>query len=210
MSSTNRGGQRTPADNYPTPTWCVRRLLEEKRMQAALSWQARDANWCEPCAGDGAIIRAANEVYSSIKWTAMEIRPECQTDLHSLGKTFCPQDFLQTSFDFEFLPSTRIYDVIITNPPFSLAMEFLKQCLELERPLAWHVIFLLRLNFLASAQRNEFLRKHIPDVYVLPNRPSFDKKGTDSIEYAWFHFHKYAAGALIVLPVTSLEERKRG
>lgn len=34
------------------------------------------------------------------------------------------------------------------------------------------------------------MRSHTPDIYVLPNRPSFSGKGTDSIEYAWFVWRK--------------------
>lgn len=30
------------------------------------------------------------------------------------------------------------------------------------------------------------MQRHTPDVYVLPQRPSFTGKGTDSTSYAWF------------------------
>jgi hypothetical protein len=72
-----------------------------------------------------------------------------------------------------------------------------------------HVIMLLRLNFLASEERSEFMQRTRPDVYVLPNRPSFVLAGkTDSIEYAWFHWHKNSTGIVRVLPTTPIEERR--
>ncbi len=35
------------------------------------------------------------------------------------------------------------------------------------------VAFLLRLNFLGADERSDFWREYPPDIYVLPNRPSF-------------------------------------
>ena len=98
------------------------------------------------------------------------------------------------------------FDVVITNPPFSDAEAFLRRSLE----LADHVVLLLRLNFLASAKRAELMRERAPDVYVLPNRPSFDGKGTDSIEYAWFHWpaRRRRSGRIQVLPCTPASERR--
>ena len=74
--------------------------------------------------------------------------------------------------------------LIITNPPFSLALEFLlKSLLHKEAT----VIFLLRLNFLGSQKRKPFWNKFPPShLYVLSERPSFTGHGTDATEYAWF------------------------
>jgi hypothetical protein len=44
MSSTNRGAAREPADNYPTPSWCVRRLLEAVELPPG--------RWLEPACGE--------------------------------------------------------------------------------------------------------------------------------------------------------------
>jgi hypothetical protein len=77
---------------------------------------------------------------------------------------------------------SRRFAVAITNPPFRLAQEFIDAALA----CADHVVMLLRLNYLASKGRWPFMSRHTPDVYVLPNRPSFTGGKTDSIEYAWF------------------------
>lgn len=76
------------------------------------------------------------------------------------------------------------YSLIITNPPFSLALEFLQKSLQ----EADTVIYLLRLNFLGSQKRRSFWQANRPShVLVLANRPCFTGDGhTDSIEYAWF------------------------
>lgn len=193
MSSTNRGRQRNRADDYPTPAWCVRRILEEAHLPGG--------NWLEPCAGEGAIIKAVNRQRQDVAWTAVEIRQEAARDLINLHAV----DSVCANF-LTLAPPPHPYQVTITNPPFSLAMQFVQAC----QAVSHHVVMLLRLNFLASESRAGFMRDTRPNVYVLPNRPSFVRGGqTDSIEYAWFHWYPGAEGVVRVLPTTPAAERKR-
>jgi hypothetical protein len=76
-----------------------------------------------------------------------------------------------------------------------------------------HVFMLLRLNYLATADRCKFMQTYAPDVLVLPNRPDFKAHGkTDSIEYAWMHWspgqRRRDRGSIQVLDVTELDERR--
>ncbi len=193
MSSTNRAAPRRPADYYPTPPWCTALLLEELALPGG--------RWLEPCAGDGAIVRAVASVRDDVRWHTADIRRDGRVvsdhphvERHDTG------DFLKTT------PPDVPYDVLLTNPPYSGAMEFVRHGLL----MADHVVMLLRLNFLASGRRAEFMRAHTPSVYVLPNRPSFTGKGTDSIEYAWFHWSRLgeAPATVKVLRAVSPAERK--
>lgn len=79
-------------------------------------------------------------------------------------------------------------DVIVTNPPFSLAQEFVTKALT-EAPV---VIMLLRIGFLGSQKRKEWLQKNKPTtLIVLSKRPSFTEDGkTDGAEYAFFVWDK--------------------
>lgn len=88
-----------------------------------------------------------------------------------------------------------IYDTIITNPPFSLAIEFIKKGLD-DVKKNGHVIYLLRLNFLGSEKRNPFFIKYMPKAIVVhSHRMSFTPDGnTDSIEYAHFIWGKEPTG----------------
>lgn len=192
--------QRLDQDAYETPAWVVRTLLQNVALPGG--------RWLEPCAGDGSIIRAVREMVppAPVTWTACEIRPECAKPLADT----IPWNRVSIA-DFLALPSERVgqYDVILTNPPFSLAAEFVNACL----PLSNCVVFLQRLNFLGGAQRAPFWRSHMPDVYVLPNRPSFVHGRTDSTEYAWFRWHGMQVrteGKVFVLPPLSVEERSSG
>lgn len=76
-------------------------------------------------------------------------------------------------------------DLIISNPPYSLAEGFARRALELVRP-GGTVAFLLRLGWLASRSRVGFHRDHSCDVFVLPKRPSFTGNGkSDAADYFW-------------------------
>jgi hypothetical protein len=197
MSSTKRGKSRIRHDNYPTPYWCTHRLLEAVNLHGG--------QWLEPCAGDGAIIKAVNAHEGdkkSIYWTACELRkiviPRLRDAMQHSG------EILEGDFFMQYRNQRPRFNVCITNPPFNMAMEFVSRC----RLLADHTVMLLRLNFVSSAERSAFMQETKPDIYVLPNRPSFVGGGkTDSIEYAWFHWHRNSTGQLRVLALTPKEER---
>lgn len=206
MSSTNRGGQRSPSDNYGTPPWVTHRLLERLELPPS-------GIWYEPCAGEGAIIEAA-KLYGSPQWRhwwANELRPEAELILskHVQGGHLTIGDILDPSTP---LPPAGDVSVVITNPPYRLAWELLHKMLQ-EFPKA-HVVFLLRVNFIASQRRYGFMSQYMPDLYVLPNRPGFRGWGeTDSPEYGWFHFfpspRARTRGNVELLRLTAKEERKK-
>ncbi len=168
MSSTHGRKDRAPADFYPTPYQCVERFLEAVPLPGG--------RWLEAGAGNGAIIQAAAR--PDVQWTAVELRESCRGDLVPLvgAENVVTADFLKSP-----RPDRR-YDVALFNPPYTLALEFVKEAME----RADVVAALLRLNFLGSQKRAAFMREFCPDVYVLPDRPSFTGTGTDSCEYAWF------------------------
>jgi len=186
MSSTNRGAERRIDDVYETPAWCVRRLLEV--------WQPREGELVEPCCGSGQIVRC----FPGRSWSTCDIR-----DVEPLSERHVTGDFLQVT-----TATDHSVTAVITNPPFSLAEEFIRHCDELYRSA--DLVFLLRLNFLGSAGRLKLWRDlGAPDVFVLPNRPSFTGWKTDSCEYAWFVFPTQARefGRIRVLDETPRCER---
>jgi hypothetical protein len=76
-------------------------------------------------------------------------------------------------------------DLIVTNPPFSIAEDFLTKSLS----EAHTVIYLLKTAFLASKQRYPMWQAIRPPnkVLILSARPSFTGDGrTDGQEYAWY------------------------
>ena len=78
-------------------------------------------------------------------------------------------------------------DLILTNPPFSIAKEFIEHSIT----LAPTVIMLLRINYLGSIGRHTWWKEHTPSsLHVLSKRPSFTGKGTDATDYAWYVWDK--------------------
>jgi hypothetical protein len=79
--------------------------------------------------------------------------------------------------------------------------------------VARETILLLRLNYLEGVERAEFWRRCAPDVYVLPNRPSFHGGGTDATAYAWFRIRNRVPrgeGTVRVLaPVPAAQRRAK-
>jgi len=202
MSSTNRGGQRTEADNYPTPVWVTHRFLDHK--PAALP----GGLWYEPCAGEGSIIHAVNTHVSKpeVQWMANELRPGAKTMLQK----HVPASHIRIGDALD-APAIPGVSVVITNPPFRIAEQVLYRLLA-TYPLAY-VVLLLRLNFWGSVRRAEFLTKYPADTWVLPNRPDFMGAGkTDSPEYAWFMWPPKPRardfGRVGVLNPSPVEERR--
>jgi hypothetical protein len=182
LSSTNRGGKRNESDFYASPPWTVDRFLEEMALPAN-EGLLPGGRWLEPGAGDGAIIRTVQAARPDVTWCSAELREETRSYLEPLVTSSYYGDFLEMS-DTQF--GSELFDVIITNPPYRLAYEFIAKSMRMAR----HTVMLLRLNFLGSEKRAAFMREFPPDIYTLPNRPMFSlnkegKPGTDSPEYAW-------------------------
>jgi hypothetical protein len=195
VSSTGRGQRLGGEDDfYVTPSWCVRRLLEK--------WNPPGGVWLEPGAGNGAIVRAVQSVRSDVHFIAWEIREEERRGLVDLGCTTIIGDFLE--------PSDRSYGVpvVIGNPPYSLAQEFIDRA-RIVAPKAL-ICYLLRVNYVGSKDRNPFMSAHPPDIKQLSNRPSFTDGHTDSIEYAWMIWPPGTRelGSFQVLNLTPIAERK--
>jgi len=139
----------------------------------------------EPSAGNGNIIKALNTYYKDRNKTieTCEIRTEEEFGLKEISDAVIIGDFLE-------LDINKKYDVIIGNPPYSLAKEFVEKslsCLKDDGVL----IFLLRTAFLESKSRYEFWQQNpLSGLYTLSKRPSFTGKGTDATSYSWFVWDK--------------------
>ena len=171
MSATNRGTKRAEADFYPTPIPVIHKFLEQ--------YKIKEGAILEPCAGNGNFIRAIREKGYTNSIIANELRVEEIDNLKEVGAN--------KVYTYDFLKDTVPEDVqtIITNPPYSLAEEFVRNCKE-KYPNA-EIIMLLRLAFLESKKRFDFWKQYpVSDLYILSQRPSFTGKGTDATAYAWF------------------------
>jgi hypothetical protein len=158
MSATGRSDVRRADDWYATPTWAVRAIWPKL---------AAFDTCLDPCAGQGAILLALNELATMPRYHGIELDEERATICANQNGFGC---IVHDALDLDWRRLGLPYELIITNPPYSLAQEFLEKALASG---ASQVCFLMRLNFLGAQKRAAFWRKHPCDVWVLPKRPSF-------------------------------------
>ena len=156
----NSKGDRVKNDFYATPTYATEILLKKEKFVG---------NIWECACGDGAIskvlINKGYEVYSS--------------DLIDRGYGNTPEDFLK---------SDKVFDNIITNPPFNLATEFNLKALQSVKN---KVVFLCKLSHLEGIKRADviFSQKKLKKIYVFSKRLNFTKDGIKAnglMSFGWF------------------------
>ena len=93
---------------------------------------------------------------------------------------------------------------IITNPPYSSGLEFVKRALDSVRP-GGKVAMFLKVQFLEGQKRGEFFRQTPPrKVYISRSRLSCAKNGDfarfpdSAIAYAWYVWEKGFTGDPVI------------
>ena len=136
----------------------------------------------EPAAGDGRICKKLKEKIPSSIVHGVEIQDRHKAVLEQICNTTTISDFLSDD-------SLGKYDLIVTNPPYCLAEEYVRKCLTHLEPYG-QLVLLLRLGFLESQGRWHGLWSNVANrptqLFVLSKRPSFTGQGTDATAYAWF------------------------
>lgn len=179
MSSTNRGATRSPLDFYRTPAWCVRALW------ATCPHLRGVTEVYDPACGDGAILLALRDMdpVPGLHLYGSDVDMDRACEAAVAGFRVKALDYLSTSAG-PMLGYVETRSAVVMNPPYSLAEQFVRRALDIghrARPVA----ALLRIAFLASQGRADWLATDAPDVYVLPRRPDFTGGGGDSADYAW-------------------------
>ena len=177
-SSNHTPDERAQFDYYATDPQAVEMLVALEPF-APVIW--------EPACGEGHISKVlAAHGYEVIS-----------TDLiyRGFGEPE-PMDFLTETFpDFE--------GDIITNPPYSAGLEFVKRALETVRP-GGKVAMFLKVQFLEGKRRGELFSKTPPrTVYISRSRLACAKNGdfthTESaIAYAWYVWEKGFTGDPVI------------
>ncbi|MCA1654484.1 MAG: hypothetical protein ABR588_00695 [Sphingomicrobium sp.] len=156
------------ADDFPTPPWATRALLEHVISKSA----TREMSCLEPACGAGHMARVLKEYFSDVRCA----------DAYDYG--YAPvRDFL--SYPHE----TNAVDWVITNPPFRLAEEFVARSFEVARR---GVAVLVRSVFLESVGRfNRLFDAHPPSKFaqfverVPMVKGRLDPKASTATGYAW-------------------------
>jgi len=92
---------------------------------------------------------------------------------------------IQTGTDFLTSEPYFPYDLILTNPPYSLMNEFLERCYELQKPFA----LLMPVRALDTKRRQASYQKFGIELLMLPGQIDFYEKDTRKLARfvcAWF------------------------
>lgn len=166
---------RNSTDFYPTPPDVTYALADYLDLQNRIVW--------EPACGAGHMSRALSECGAIVH----------STDLHDQGFGVDDVDFLTAEL--------RDCDWIITNPPFKLAEQFIRRCIEHEKPFA----MLLKSQYWHSSRRRPLFESHRPHaVLPLTWRPDFHfgaKGGSPTMEVCWTVWHAQPADHTIYMPI---------
>lgn len=148
---------RSAADFYATPAWCV------ELVWPIIAPFYEGLTVLDPCAGDGAILRA---LPGSVPRFGVELNPRRVLECSRAGGVG-----------------------VLTNPPYSLVDAFIER----SRALCPNapVTMLLSVGFVGAQKRADLLRDPF-DLYLLPRRPHFTGSGSAMAAYGWFSWGPHA------------------
>ena len=173
LAGTSSTRERVVNDYYATPPESTKALLDKESFKGSI---------LEPCVGGGHIAEILKTTY-----------PKATIDCYDLVDRGYPNTQVK---DFLNLVTTKKYDNVITNPPYSLAQEFLEKSFEVLKPKGKIAMF-LKIQFLEGSKRKELFKKYPPKIiYVFSKRQNPWRNGnplneqgkpwSSTICFAWF------------------------
>jgi hypothetical protein len=172
-------------DDFPTPPWATRALIEH-----LIGGEGLRSQVClEPACGAGHMAKVLSEYFGSVK----------ASDIHPYGYG-AVMDFLAMRHE------TSSCDWVITNPPFRLGEEFINLSLKLARR---GVAMLTRTVFIESVGRYQRLFSRTPPACVaqfterVPMiKGRLDRSASTATGYAWLVWEKDSSDgtALVWIP----------
>lgn len=171
-ASSHSEQEREQNDYYATPPSAVEELLKRESFNKYV---------LEPAVGGGSIAEVLKSHGHIVQSMDIVDRGYEGTEV---------RDFLQTSKD-DLICSPDI----ITNPPYSIATEFVEHALDISMDSV-KVAMLLKIQFLETKKRLALFRKYPPKfIYVFTNRIACAKNGnfngeSSAVCYAWFVWKK--------------------
>ena len=176
---------RVDNDYYATDPKSTRALLDNVQFYGD--------EFLEPCCGGGHIAEVIKEYYPNANITAIDIVDRG----YGIG-----------GINFLTYETEKKFANIITNPPYSLAQEFIEKSLSLLKENGKIAMF-LKLQFLEGIGRKEFFEKApLKYVYVFRARQSpwmngnplneNGKKWSSTMCFAWFIFENGFDGEPVI------------
>ena len=186
LAGTSTTRERANYDYYATPYQATEMLLDEVKFSG---------NFLEPCVGGGHIVDVIKKYYPD----------ECVYGVDLVDRGY-PNTLVADFLKYDFLGQK--FDNVVTNPPYSLAQEFLEKSMEVVND-GGKIAMFLKIQFLEGAKRREMFKKYPPKyIYVFVKRQApwnngspVDEKGkpwSSTMCFAWFVWEKGFTGEPIV------------
>lgn len=168
---------RNHHDYYPTPATTANDFFK-KFIELEPRFDFTNAAVLDPSAGGCAVHEmsypVALERLGCTNITSVDIRADSRATIKANYMEWYP---------------TRHYDMVVTNPPYTIAIDYIVTALE-DCVEDGFVVMLLRLNYFGSVGRRDFWQQHMPVYCVIHSqRPRFAGK-SDLCEYAHFVWRK--------------------
>lgn len=186
LAGGNPKNERVEDDFYATDPKAVEMLFNK--------YKFNEGRFLEPCVGNGNIANVIKKHYKNSEVIGV--------DIVDRGYEGCIiSDYLATNFN-------KSFDNIITNPPYSLAKEFVEKGIEMLSDDGKMAMF-LKIQFLEGEKRIEMFKKYPPRyIYVFSKRmatwnngerlDSNGKKWATTMCHAWFIWEKGFKGEPVV------------
>jgi hypothetical protein len=165
-----RSEPHSSLDDFPTPPWATRALLDYLHRHEYLS-QPETLTCTEPAANRGHMVKALAETFGTVR----------VSDIHDYGVGYRVQDYL--------FGQAIDTDWTITNPPFRLAEQFIEQA---SRSSMDGFAMIVRTAFLEGVGRYNGLFKRNPPSLVLQfaervvmHKGKLSAKGSTATAYCW-------------------------
>ena len=176
--------ERIENDYYATPYESTRALLDIEKFEG---------DFIEPCVGGGHIVEILKEYYPNSKIIGVDLVDRGYKDT-----------IVSNYFDYTFNGDFNV----VTNPPYSLAQEFLEHSME-QIQEGKKVAMFLKIQFLEGNKRKELFKKYPPKIiHVFSKRQNpwrngsnVDEKGkpwSSTMCFAWFVWEKGYKGQPII------------
>lgn len=176
LAGTSSTRERIKNDYYATPFESTRALLDIEKFEG---------DFIEPCVGAGHIAKVIKEYYPNAEIIGV--------DLIDRGyESTIVSNYFDYTFDGDYN--------VITNPPYTLAQEFVEHSMK-QIQEGKKVAMFLKIQFLEGVKRKELFKKYPPKtIHVFSKRQSpwnngssTDEKGkpwNSTICFAWFVWEK--------------------
>lgn len=155
--------EKKPRDYYPTPRKAVEPLVGHLPLRFS---------YCEPCAGDGALVKHLEEIFGAYCFLAKDIEPKQSWIIE--GDTTELQG-----------PELEYCEFIITNPPFTWAT--LKGMLDCFIPLR-QTVLLLPADYMHNIRMKPYMEKCNKIVSVGRVKWIEGSKSAGVDNYCWYFF----------------------